>query len=79
MLSNIVQNHLDFIAFFVALIAERFFPLKSWYHPNTVLTAVFSAIGKRVYKPSEPKSYLYLASTLACALVLSVILIIIVL
>ena len=79
MLSNIVQNHLDFIAFFVALIAERFFPLKSWYHPNTVLTAIFSAIGKRVYKPSEPKSYLYLASTLACALVLSVILIIIVL
>ncbi|MEL0634687.1 regulatory signaling modulator protein AmpE [Pseudoalteromonas carrageenovora] len=79
MLSNIVQNHLDFIAFIIALLAERFFPLVSWYHPNTVLTAVFNAIGKRVYKPSEPKSYLYLASILAFTLVLSVILIIIVL
>ncbi|MBQ4858775.1 regulatory signaling modulator protein AmpE [Pseudoalteromonas sp. MMG007] len=79
MLSNIVQNHLDFVAFIIALLAERFFPLVSWYHPNTVLTAVFSAIGKRIYKPSEPKSYLYLASILACTLVLSVILIILVL
>lgn len=76
MLNNIVQENLDFIAFVAALIAERFFPLGSLYHPNTVLTAIFNAIGKRVYKPAEPKSYLYLASSLACMLPLSIILII---
>ncbi|GAA61513.1 adenosylcobinamide-phosphate synthase [Pseudoalteromonas sp. BSi20652] len=79
MLSNIVQNHLDFIAFILALLAERFIPLISWYHPNTALNAVFSAIGKRIYKSKEPKSYQYLAAILASTLILSVILIIVVL
>ena len=79
MLSDIVQNHLDFIAFILALIAERFFPLVSWYHPNTVLTiAVLSAIGNAVYKSKEPKSYQFLAAILASTLILSVITLIIV-
>ncbi|WP_372810368.1 cobalamin biosynthesis protein CobD/CbiB [Pseudoalteromonas nigrifaciens] len=79
MLSNMVQNHLDFIVFIMALLAERFLPLVSWYHPNTALTATFSAIGKRIYKVAEPNSYQYLAATLASTLILSVVLIIIVL
>ena len=78
MLSNIVQNHLDFIAFIVALLAERFLPLVSWYHPNTALVAVFNAIGKRIYKSKEPNSYQYLSSLLASTLILSVILTIII-
>ena len=76
MINNIVQDNMDFIAFIIALIAERFFPLANIYHPNTVLTAIFNAIGKRVYKPTEPKSYLYLASSLAFILPLSITLII---
>ena len=78
MLSNIVQNHLDFIAFIVALLAERFLPLVSWYHPNTALVAVFNAIGKRIYKSKEPNSYQYLSSLLASTLILSIILTIII-
>ena len=77
MLSNIVQSHLDFIVFIIALLAERFLPLVSWYHPNTVLVAVFRAIGKRIYNKKNTNSYHYLAAILACVLVLSVILIII--
>lgn len=74
MLNNIVQNHLDFIILICALFAERFFPLVQWYHPNTFLSAVFSAIGQRVYDPTQHKSYQYLAASLACILTLSVIL-----
>ena len=77
MLSNIVQNHLDFIVFIIALLAERFLPLVSWYHPNTVLVAVFSAIGKRIYNKQNTNSYHYLAAILASVLVLSVVLLIV--
>ncbi|WP_405602152.1 MULTISPECIES: cobalamin biosynthesis protein [unclassified Pseudoalteromonas] len=79
MLSNIVQNHLDFIAFIIALLAERFIPLVSWYHPSTALVAIFRAIGKRTYKPKEPDNYQYLAAMLASTLILSIVLIIVVL
>jgi adenosylcobinamide-phosphate synthase len=79
MLSNIVQNHLDFIVFIIALLAERFLPLVSWYHPNVVLTAIFSAIGQRIFKAKESKNYQYLAASLASTLTLSVILVITVL
>ncbi|WP_372761727.1 cobalamin biosynthesis protein [Pseudoalteromonas sp.] len=79
MLSNLVQNHLDFIVFSCALLAERFFPLVTWYHPNTALIAIFSAIGKRTYRADETKSYHYLATILACSVIVSVLLIIVVL
>ena len=72
MIANIVQNHLDIIVFFVALLAERFFPLVSWYHPNTFLTVIFSALSERLYNPTNPKSYQYLASTLAFTLTILV-------
>ena len=74
MISDIVQNHLDFIAFILALIAERFLPLVSWYHPNSILIATFNAIGQRIYNVNEGKKYLFLASILAMTLTLSVIL-----
>lgn len=77
MLSNIVQHHLDFIVFLVALLAERFLPLVSWYHPNTVLMAVFNAISKRIYREKESNSYQYFSAILACILIVSTILIII--
>ena len=79
MIANIVQNHLDIIVFFVALLAERFFPLVSWYHPNTFLTVIFSALCERLYNPTNPKSYQYLASTLAFTLTILVIVTLIVL
>jgi len=78
-IANIVQNHLDIIVFFVALLAERFFPLVSWYHPNTFLTVIFSALCERLYNPTNPKSYQYLASTLAFTLTILVIVTLIVL
>ena len=79
MIANIVQNHLDIIVFFVALLAERFFPLVSWYHPNTFLTVIFSALSDRLYNPTNPKSYQYLASTLAFTLTILVIVTLVVL
>ena len=79
MLNNIVQNHLDFIVFICALLAERFLPLVSWYHPNHILSAIFNAIGQRVYKKTDSKQYHYLAALLASTLVLTVIMIIVVL
>ena len=79
MIANIVQNHLDIIVFFVALLAERFFPLVSWYHPNTFLTVIFSALSERLYNPTNPKSYQYLASTLAFTLTILVIVTLVVL
>ncbi|MEC8225671.1 MAG: cobalamin biosynthesis protein, partial [Pseudomonadota bacterium] len=79
MIANIVQNHLDIIVFFVALLAERFFPLVSWYHPNTFLTVIFSALSDRLYNPMNPKSYQYLASTLAFTLTILVIVTLVVL
>lgn len=79
MLNNIVQNHLDFIVFICALLAERFLPLVSWYHPNHILCAIFSAIGQRIYNKTDTKQYHYLAASLASTLILSVIIIIIVL
>jgi adenosylcobinamide-phosphate synthase len=78
-IANIVQNHLDIIVFFVALLAERFFPLVSWYHPNTFLTVIFSALSDRLYNPMNPKSYQYLASTLAFTLTILVIVTLVVL
>lgn len=75
MLNNIVQNHLDFIILICALFTERYLPLVRWYHPNTFLIAVFSAIGQRVYDATQHKSYQYLAASLASILTLSVILI----
>jgi len=78
-IANIVQNHLDIIVFFVALLAERFFPLVSWYHPNTFLTVIFSALSDRLYNPTNPKSYQYLASTLAFTLTILVIVTLVVL
>ncbi|MBQ4834676.1 cobalamin biosynthesis protein [Pseudoalteromonas sp. MMG010] len=68
MLSNIVQTHLDFIVFMFALLCERFIPLSRLYHPGTFMHGIYSAIGKRIYKKSEPKSYLYLAATLGAML-----------
>ncbi len=65
MITDFVQNHLDIIVFFIALIAERFLPLLSWYHPTTLLIVIFSALGERLYNTANPKSYQYLASTLA--------------
>lgn len=79
MLPNLVQQHLDFIVFILALLSERFLPLVSWYHPNTFLTAVFTALGKRVYREREPKSYLYLSSSLCFILTLLVIMTLVVL
>ena len=79
MIANIVQNHLDIIVFFVALLAERFFPLVSWYHPNTFLTVIFSALSERLYNPTNPKNYQYLASTLAFTLTILVIVTLVVL
>ncbi|OUS72531.1 cobalamin biosynthesis protein [Pseudoalteromonas sp. A601] len=73
MLLNLVQQHLDFIVFLLALLVERFLPLSSWYHPNTFLTAVFRPLGKRIYREKEPKSYHYLSSTLCFSLVILVI------
>jgi adenosylcobinamide-phosphate synthase len=78
-IANIVQNHLDIIVFFVALFAERFFPLVSWYHPNTFLSVIFSALGERLYSPANPKSYQYLASTLAFSFTVLVIVTLVVL
>jgi adenosylcobinamide-phosphate synthase len=68
MLTNIAQEHLGFIAFIIALLAERFMPLVSWYHPRTFFHAIFLAICKRIYKKTEPKRYLYLSATLAALL-----------
>lgn len=79
MLPNLVQQHVDFIVFILALLAERFLPLVSWYHPNTFLTAVFSALGKRVYHKKEAASYQYLSSSLCFTLVLLVIMILVIL
>lgn len=79
MLSDIVQSHLNFIIFIVALIAERFFPLASWYHPSTVLTITFKAIGNKVYKSKDPKNYQFLAAILASSLIISITLMILVL
>ncbi|WP_404340838.1 cobalamin biosynthesis protein [Pseudoalteromonas mariniglutinosa] len=73
MLENIVQTHLDFIVFILALFAERFIPLVSWYHPNTFFSAVFLAIAERVYQPTDSKHYQYLASILAFSLVIIII------
>ena len=77
MLNNIVQNHLDFIVFICALLAERFLPLVSWYHPNHILFAIFSAIGQRIYKKTDTKQYHYLAASMASTLILSTVLIIV--
>ena len=79
MLNNIVQNHLDFIVFICALLAERFLPLVSWYHPNHILSAIFSAISQRIYKKTDTKQYHYLAASMASTLILSTVLIIVVL
>ncbi|MBB1310030.1 MULTISPECIES: cobalamin biosynthesis protein [Pseudoalteromonas] len=79
MLLNLVQQHLDFIVFILALLAERFLPLVSWYHPNIFLTAVFRALGKRVFRKSEPASYQYLSSSLCFTLVILVIMTLVVL
>ncbi|MCQ8877945.1 cobalamin biosynthesis protein [Pseudoalteromonas shioyasakiensis] len=73
MLPNLVQQHLDFIVFMIALLVERFLPLSSWYHPNTFLSVAFRALGKRIYRAKEPKSYHYLSSTLCFSLVILVI------
>ena len=70
---------MDIIVFFVALLAERFFPLVSWYHPNTFLTVIFSALSERLYNPTNPKNYQYLASTLAFTLTILVIVTLVVL
>lgn len=73
MLLNLVQQHLDFIVFIIALLVERFLPLSSWYHPNTFLTVIFRTLGKRVYRPKESNSYQYLSATLCFSLVILVI------
>jgi adenosylcobinamide-phosphate synthase len=57
----------------IALLVERFLPLTSWYHPDTFLTVVFRALGKRVYRAKESNSYQYLSSTLCFSLVILVI------
>lgn len=74
-----VQNHLDFIVFIAALLAERYLPISYWYHPNTFLKVVFTALAKRIHRPKEAKSYQYLASSLAVILVLLVLLTLVVL
>ncbi|MEH6393693.1 cobalamin biosynthesis protein CobD/CbiB [Pseudoalteromonas sp.] len=79
MLPNLVQQHLDFIVFILALLGERFLPLVSWYHPNTFLSGVFNALGKRVYRKKEAASYQYLSSSLCFILVLLVIMTLVIL
>lgn len=79
MLNVIVQNHLDFTVFIIALLAERYLPLSYWYHPNTFLKVLFTALAKRIHRPNEPKSYQYLATTLACTLTLLVLLTLVIL
>ena len=79
MLSNLVQQHVDFIVFILALLAERFLPLVSWYHPNTFLGAVFNALAKRVYRSTESTSYQYLSSSLCFTLVILVIMTLVIL
>ncbi|MGB1291343.1 MAG: cobalamin biosynthesis protein CobD/CbiB [Pseudoalteromonas sp.] len=73
MLPNLVQQHLDFIVFLLALLVERFLPLSSWYHPDTFLSVIYRALGKRVYRDKEPNSYQYLSSILCFSLVILVI------
>ena len=68
MIASFVQTHLDIIVFFIALLAERFFPLVSWYHPNTLLSVIFSSLGDRLYDQHNPRSYQYLSSILAFTL-----------
>ena len=79
MLANLVQQHVDFIVFIGALLAERFLPLVSWYHPNTFLSAVFTALGKRIYRKNEATSYHYLSSSLCFILVTLVIMTLVIL
>ncbi|MGX1112925.1 adenosylcobinamide-phosphate synthase [Pseudoalteromonas sp. MBR-15] len=79
MITHFVQTHLDIIVFFIALLAERFFPLVSWYHPNTFLSIIFAALGERLYNRSNPTSYQYIASTLAFTLTVLVIVVLVVL
>ncbi len=65
MLTELARDNLGFLTLLLACIAERWLPLVSWYHPNTLLGGIFTALAKRVYREKESASYQKFSGTLA--------------
>ncbi|WP_238937615.1 cobalamin biosynthesis protein CobD/CbiB [Pseudoalteromonas sp. S16_S37] len=65
MLLEFMQAQQGLLIFILSLAAAHSVPLLNSYHPNTILSLVFKAIAKRVYRSTAPGGYQHLSGTLA--------------
>ncbi|WP_164517500.1 cobalamin biosynthesis protein CobD/CbiB [Pseudoalteromonas rubra] len=76
MLTEHLQAHTGLLIFLLATLSAIGFRTSSLYHPNVVMTLLFTNLAQKVYRPKAPNSYQLLSGSMAFILPMLIILLI---